>query len=163
MQYFNQLIITAPNISHSKINEIRVIRSFDNLIDQTYLQSFPRVLLSSALWRCGYWSASFLLAAWAQTMKAFMGRFMWGFLFSPLGPLWGMGIKDQSYPFKTWETASWICFGNFPDSSKLALLRRLSASVRGPAPRTALRSCSVEGWLQGDPLPSSVSLIFICI
>lgn len=30
---------------------------------RTYLQSLPRVLLSSALCKCGYWSASFLRAA----------------------------------------------------------------------------------------------------
>ncbi len=36
-----------------------------------YLQSLPRVLLSSALWRCGYWSASFLRAACAHTINAF--------------------------------------------------------------------------------------------
>ena len=42
-----------------------------------HLHSLPSVLLSSALCRCGYWSASFLRAAWAHTMKAFMGRLMW--------------------------------------------------------------------------------------
>lgn len=73
-----------------------------------YLHNFPSVLLSSALCRCGYWSASFLRAAWAQTINAFIGRFICGFLFSPLGPLVGMGTKLQSYPFSTWLTASCI-------------------------------------------------------
>ena len=40
----------------------------------THLHSFPNVLLSSALCSCGYWSASFRLAAWAHTIKAFIGR-----------------------------------------------------------------------------------------
>lgn len=63
---------------------------------RSYLQSFPKVLLSSALWRCGYWSASFLRAACAQTMKAFMGRLTWGLLL--LLPLTrtGMGTRVQS-------------------------------------------------------------------
>lgn len=74
----------------------------------SHLQSFPRVLLSSALCSCGYWFPSFFLAAWAHTMKAFMGLLMWGFLF-PFGPvLDGIATTDQSYPFSTLDTASLI-------------------------------------------------------
>lgn len=63
---------------------------------RTHLQSLPRVLLSSALCRCGYWSASFLRAAWAHTMKAFMGLFTWGlFLLDPFTRT-GMGTRVQS-------------------------------------------------------------------
>lgn len=63
---------------------------------RSYLQSFPKVLLSSALWRCGYWSANFLRAACAHTMKAFMGLLTWGLLL--LLPLTrtGMGTRVQS-------------------------------------------------------------------
>ncbi|VCW49835.1 unnamed protein product [Gulo gulo] len=42
---------------------------------RTHRHSLPSVLLSSALCRCGYWSASLRRAACAHTMKAFMGRF----------------------------------------------------------------------------------------
>ena len=61
-----------------------------------HLQSLPSVLLSSALCRCGYWSASFLRAACAHTMKAFMGRLTCGLLL--LAPLTrtGMGTRVQS-------------------------------------------------------------------
>lgn len=61
-----------------------------------HLQSLPSVLLSSALCRCGYWSASFLRAACAHTMKAFMGRLTCGLLL--LAPLTrtGMGTSVQS-------------------------------------------------------------------
>ena len=48
--------------------------SFYILSHCTHLHSFPSVLLSSALCSCGYWSASFRLAAWAHTIKAFIGR-----------------------------------------------------------------------------------------
>ena len=44
-------------------------------ISTPYLQSFPSVLLSSALCSAGYWSPSLRLAACAHTMKAFIGRF----------------------------------------------------------------------------------------
>ena len=61
-----------------------------------HLQSLPSVLLSSALCKCGYWSASFLRAACAHTMKAFMGRLTCGLLL--LAPLTrtGMGTSVQS-------------------------------------------------------------------
>lgn len=63
---------------------------------RTHLQSLPRVLLSSALCRCGYWSASFLRAACAHTMNAFMGLFTWGlFLLDPFTRT-GIGTKVQS-------------------------------------------------------------------
>lgn len=88
----------------------------------SYRQSFPRVLLSSALCRCGYWSASFLRAACAQTMNAFMGLLTWGLLFRDPFPLTGIGTKDQSYPFRTWETASRIHAGNLSSSSESSFL-----------------------------------------
>lgn len=88
----------------------------------SYRHSFPRVLLSSALCRCGYWSASFLRAACAQTMNAFMGLLTWGLLFSDPFPLTGMGTKDQSYPFRTWETASRMQAGNRSSSSESSFL-----------------------------------------
>ena len=47
-----------------------------NLV-KTYRHSFPRVLLSSALWRLGYCSPNLLLAAWAHTINAFIGRLTW--------------------------------------------------------------------------------------
>lgn len=87
-----------------------------------YRHSFPRVLLSSALCRCGYWSASFLRAACAQTMKAFMGLLTWGLLFRDPFPLTGMGTKDQSYPLRTWETASRMQAGNRSSSSESSFL-----------------------------------------
>ena len=40
----------------------------------SYLHNFPRVLLNSALCKLGYWSPKRLLAAWAHTMNAFIGR-----------------------------------------------------------------------------------------
>ena len=49
-----------------------------------YLHNLPRVLLNSALWRLGYWSPNLLLAAWAHTMNAFIGRFTWVLRFSSL-------------------------------------------------------------------------------
>lgn len=51
--------------------------------ENTYFHSFPKVLESSALWSWGYWSASLLLAAWAQTMNAFMGLLTCAALLSP--------------------------------------------------------------------------------
>lgn len=75
---------------------------------ESHLHSFPRVLLSSALWRWGYWSANFLRAAWAQTMNAFMGRLMCGLRFSPPLEREGIWTRVQSYPLRTWETASWM-------------------------------------------------------
>lgn len=64
----------------------------------THRHSLPRVLLSSALWRCGYWSASLRRAACAHTMKAFMGRFTWGLALSvpPPPPRTGIGTRLQS-------------------------------------------------------------------
>lgn len=50
---------------------------------ETHRQSLPSVLDSSALWSCGYWSASILLAAWAHTINAFIGLFTWAALLSP--------------------------------------------------------------------------------
>lgn len=83
----------------------------------THRHSFPSVLLSSALCRCGYWSASFLRAACAQTMNAFMGLLTWGLLFRDPFPLTGIGTKDQSYPLRTCETASLMQAGNRSSSS----------------------------------------------
>ena len=82
----------------------------------TYLQSFPSVLLSSALCRWGYWSASLRRAAWAHTMNAFIGRLMCGLRLSPPAVRVGIGIRLQSYPFSRLQTASWICWGNFSKS-----------------------------------------------
>lgn len=62
----------------------------------THRQSLPRVLLSSALCRCGYWSASFLRAACAHTMKAFIGRLTCGLALSDPLPRTGMGTRLQS-------------------------------------------------------------------
>ena len=50
----------------------------------THLHNLPRVLLNSALWRLGYWSPNLRRAAWAHTMKAFMGRFTCVLRFSSL-------------------------------------------------------------------------------
>ena len=55
----------APPLPLSKI--LKTQKNF-------YLHNFPRVLLNSALCRLGYWSPNRRLAAWAHTMKAFMGR-----------------------------------------------------------------------------------------
>lgn len=56
--------------SLSKNSVIKLINFiFWTLKETTHFHSFPRVLLSSALWRCGYCSANFRLAAWAQTFK----------------------------------------------------------------------------------------------
>lgn len=98
----------------------------------TYRHNFPRVLLSSALCRCGYWSASFLRAACAQTMNAFMGLLTWGLFFKDPLPLTGMGTKDQSYPLRTWETASRMQAGNRSSSSESSFLPR--PAIRDPRP-----------------------------
>lgn len=58
--------------------------------------SLPKVLLSSALCRWGYWSAIFLRAACAHTIKAFIGRFTWGLFFSPLSPWEDTATSDHS-------------------------------------------------------------------
>lgn len=82
-----------------------------------YLHNFPNVLLSSALCRWGYWSASFRRAACAHTMKAFMGLFTCGLLLLPEFTRTGMGTSVQSYPFSTWLTASRIPMGKRSSSS----------------------------------------------
>ena len=92
------------------------------------LQSLPSVLLSSALCSCGYWSASFRLAAWAQTMNAFIGRLMCGFRFSVPLDRTGIGIVDQSYPSSTWLTASWIWRGNRSSVTVPVTTPRIGAS-----------------------------------
>lgn len=58
-------------------NNVGGLLKYQETIEQlvTYRQSFPSVFDSSALCKCGCWSASFLRAACAHTMNAFMGRF----------------------------------------------------------------------------------------
>ncbi|MPC92886.1 hypothetical protein E2C01_087999 [Portunus trituberculatus] len=63
---------------------------------KAHLHTFPSVLESSALCSCGYWSASRRLAAWAHTIKAFMGRLMWARCFRD--DFCVMGSIVQSYP-----------------------------------------------------------------
>lgn len=100
---------------------------------ETNRHSFPRVLLSSALWRWGYWSASFLRAACAQTMKAFIGLLTWGLFFSDPFPRTGIGTSDQSYPFRTWDTASRMQAGKRSSSSPSIFLL-IPVMSREPCP-----------------------------
>lgn len=137
---------SAPNLWMA----LRVLKLFVVKIKyRSYLHSFPSVLLSSALCRCGYWSANFLRAAWAQTMKAFIGLLICGFRFSLPLVRDGIGTRVQSYPFNTCDTASWIWGGNFSFSMS-SLLSTLSSMSWRPIG-------SGEDWSQGEL--ASLSLI----
>ena len=66
------------------LTHVGFLSYFTTIKNWTDLHSLPRVLLSSALWRLGYWWPSLLLAAWAHTMKAFMGLLTWILFLSSL-------------------------------------------------------------------------------
>lgn len=70
------LFITVGELVHKTCSSyIMQYKTRKNTVAKktAHRQSLPRVLLSSALCKWGYWSASFLRAACAQTMKAFIG------------------------------------------------------------------------------------------
>lgn len=62
------------------LNRVRKFRAAKSagfaleMVRGTDLHKRPRVLLSSALCSCGYWSASWRRASCAHTMNAFIGR-----------------------------------------------------------------------------------------
>lgn len=85
----------------------------------THLHNFPSDLLSSALCKCGYWSASFRLAACAHTMKAFIGLFTWSFCLIEELCLVVVVTNVQSYPLSTLATASQIDEANLAGLSTL--------------------------------------------
>lgn len=89
---------TSPGAQPKLGHEVTPFLSLSVKSPHTHRHSLPRVLLSSALWRCGYWSASLRRAACAHTMKAFMGRFTCGLALSvpPPPPRTGIGTRLQS-------------------------------------------------------------------
>lgn len=60
----------------------------------TYFHSLPNDLLSSEFCRCGYCFDMTRRAAWAQTINAFMGRFMCSF-FRSEGALWNENTNKR--------------------------------------------------------------------
>lgn len=60
------------NDNNTKTNNNNKLKLWKSLF------SLPNILLSSALWRSGFWTASRLRSSLAHTMNAFMGRLIRG-------------------------------------------------------------------------------------